>query len=44
MVWCGVVDHPRKWEWLGYHEIVGSRRRYCVLDLERSAIGQREAG
>ncbi|MBE7503571.1 MAG: transposase [Verrucomicrobiales bacterium] len=34
---CGVVAHPREWEWVGYHEIVGSRRRYRLLDLERLA-------
>jgi putative transposase len=37
MVRCGVVRHPREWEWVGYHEIVGSRRRYRLLDLERLA-------
>lgn len=35
MVRCGVVAHPREWEWLGYHEIVGTRRRYRLLDLDR---------
>jgi len=35
MVRCGVVSHPREWEWLGYHEINGTRRRYCLLDLDR---------
>jgi putative transposase len=35
MVRCGAVSHPRQWEWLGYHEIMGTRRRYRVLDLER---------
>ena len=35
MVRCGVVGHPREWEWLGYHEIMGKRRRYRLLDLER---------
>ena len=35
MVRCGAVPHPRDWEWLGYHEIMGTRRRYRVLDLER---------
>ena len=32
---CGVVSHPREWEWVGYHEIMGQRQRYGVLDLER---------
>jgi putative transposase len=35
MVRCGRVEHPRQWEWLGYHEIMGERKRYCLLDLER---------
>jgi len=25
----------REWEWQGYHEIMGNRRRYRLLDLER---------
>ena len=35
MVRCGVAGHPREWEWLGCHEIMGKRRRYRLLDLER---------
>ena len=35
MVRAGTVTHPREWEWCGYHEIVGSRKRYRVLDLDR---------
>ena len=35
MVRCRAVAHPREWEWQGYHEIMGTRRRYRVLDLER---------
>lgn len=35
MVRCGVVAHPRDWEWVGYHEIMGKRQRYRLLDLER---------
>jgi len=34
MVRCGVVGHPREWPWVGYHEIMGNRRRYRVLDLD----------
>ena len=26
---------PRQWEWVGYHEIMGARQRYRLLDLER---------
>ena len=32
---CGVVTHPREWQWLGYHEIMGLRRRYRLIDLDR---------
>jgi putative transposase len=35
MVRCGVVGHPREWEWVGFHEIMGIRRRYRLVDLER---------
>jgi putative transposase len=35
MVRAGVVEHPRDWRWCGYHELVGGRERYCLLDLER---------
>lgn len=35
MVRCGVVGHPREWPWVGYHEIMGTRCRYRLLDLER---------
>jgi REP-associated tyrosine transposase len=35
MVRCGVVKHPRDWEWVGYQEIMGGRSRYRLLDLER---------
>jgi putative transposase len=32
MVWAGVVEDPREWEWCGYAEIVGLRKRYRLLD------------
>jgi putative transposase len=35
LVRCGVVSHPREWPWVGYHEIMGTRSRYRLLDLER---------
>jgi putative transposase len=35
MVRCGVVKHPAEWQWVGYHEIMGRRQRYRLLDLER---------
>jgi putative transposase len=35
MVRCGVVAHPRDWPWVGYHEIMGLRQRYRLVDVER---------
>jgi putative transposase len=35
MVRDRVVRHPREWDWVGYHEIMGQRQRYRLLDLER---------
>jgi putative transposase len=35
MVRCGAVLHPRQWEWVGYHEIMGRRQRYRLIDLDR---------
>jgi putative transposase len=35
MVRAGVVRHPQEWPWVGYHEIMGHRRRYRLIDLER---------
>jgi len=29
------VEHPRDWAWVGFNEIMGSRKRYRVIDLER---------
>ncbi len=35
MVRAGAVKHPREWEWTGYHELMGLRRRYRLINLER---------
>jgi putative transposase len=35
MVRCGVVKHPREWEWCGYMELMGSRRRNRILDISK---------
>jgi putative transposase len=32
MIRAGVVAHPSDWEWCGFREIVGDRKRYCLLD------------
>jgi len=35
MVRAGIVSHPQQWPWCGYNEIVGNRKRYRLLDIER---------
>jgi len=35
MVRARAVTHPNQWEWVGYHEIMGRRQRYRLLDLDR---------
>jgi putative transposase len=35
MVRAGVVGHPSEWMWCGYHELVGTRKRFRLLDIER---------
>ncbi|MFO1475596.1 MAG: transposase [Verrucomicrobiota bacterium] len=35
MVRCGVVRHPREWDWVGHHEIMGTKTRNRLLDLDR---------
>lgn len=35
MVRCGVVKHPQAWRWCGYDELVGVRKRYRIIDVER---------
>jgi len=35
MVRAGVVGHPSEWEWTGYQELSGRRKRYRMLDVER---------
>ncbi len=35
MVRAGVVRHPSEWPWCGYHELVGDRQRYRLLDIDR---------
>jgi putative transposase len=33
MVRAQAVPHPRDWQWCGYHELVGQRTRYRLLDI-----------
>lgn len=35
MVRAGVVAHPREWAWCGYHELVGDRKRFRLVDRDR---------
>src|SRR3989304_5367205 len=32
---CGAVAPPREWPWCGYHELMGFRQRFRILDVER---------
>ena len=34
MVRAGVVCHPMDWPWCGYHELIGMRQRYLLLDID----------
>jgi putative transposase len=45
MVRCGVVEHPSGWEWCGYSELMGIRKRYRLLDVDRllSLLGTEDA-
>jgi putative transposase len=33
MVRAGKVAHPRDWQWCGYHELMGMRKRYRLLSV-----------
>jgi putative transposase len=35
MVRAGVVNHPSKWHWCGYHELTGANESYGALDIDR---------
>ena len=35
MVRAGVVDHPSKWKWNGYHEIQNPKTRYRLIDHDK---------
>ena len=35
MVRAGVVDHPSKWKWSGYHEIQKPKTRYRLIDHDK---------
>jgi putative transposase len=35
MVRAGVVSHPCDWDWCGYHELVGGKTSYRLLDGNR---------
>jgi putative transposase len=35
MVRCGVAGHPSQWEWSGYGELMGWRKRNRLLDLDK---------
>ena len=35
IVRCGVVKHPSQWQWSGYSELMGLRKRWRLLDVQR---------
>jgi len=35
MVRCGAVAHPSQWEWSGYGEMMGTRKRNRLLNLDK---------
>jgi putative transposase len=35
MIRAGAVERPEGWPWCGYHELVGKRQRYAILDIDR---------
>ena len=35
MVRAGVVDHPSEWGWSSHNELLGQRKRYKLLDIDR---------
>ncbi|MBU1693863.1 MAG: transposase [Verrucomicrobia bacterium] len=37
MVRAGAVTHPRDWDWGGYRETAGLRKRYLLLDVDKLA-------
>jgi len=41
MVRAGVVNHPREWEWTGWHELAGDRKRYRLIDRD-ALLGRME--
>jgi putative transposase len=34
MVRAGEVKHPKEWEWCGYNELIGKRKRYRMIDID----------
>jgi len=34
MVRTGVVDHPEEWDWCGYRELMGLKKRYRLIDMD----------
>ncbi len=35
MVRAGVCDHPHEWKACGYHELIGQRQRYRIINRDR---------
>ena len=35
MVRCGIVKHPSQWDWTGYCELMGAKKRNRVLEMSK---------
>jgi hypothetical protein len=35
MIRCGTVKHPEAWRWCGYDELIGTRQRYRIINIDR---------
>jgi putative transposase len=38
MVRAGVVQHPSEWRWCGHDELMGTRTRYRIIDIQRLLV------
>lgn len=34
MIRAGVISHPSEWKHSGYHEIIGSKQRYRIINIK----------
>jgi len=43
MVRAGIVPHPADWDWCGYRELMGIRKRYCLINMDMVLAQYQEA-